>query len=390
VSALDARFVEVHAGWDSVGSAAPDYPRQARKRSVLATRDREDGIAATQCLLEEACRVLQKTSGMDPRIVARASAWEYKIQNCAQKVWHYRCPSHGTIKTVCSCCSLAICPRNQRRYVGRWIHRANHLVETLGTPRGLRWRMITVSLRQAGDVFERVDKSVKVRAALAKELRDEYGMLAGFGSLEEGEHEGENVHVHFLALSAFAPQAKLKHWLQARDCTVGGCRHTADDRCDLCKSAGRSCPHPHADGRPRCNGSWYVDVRQCYVRRGSGKLRVGTDGKSAVAEAIKYAIKPTLHGNPHRASPAQYREEQAHALRTVRFFAALHGRHRIETYGEAKKVAPGEEEAAEDQEPGKAPVCNECHARMTCIGVGQRTYKGDVYVWTAATHGPSG
>jgi hypothetical protein len=296
----------------------------------------------------------------------------------------------------------------------------NRLVETLAPPRGHRWRLITLSLRQRGDVFERVDAAVKLRAAFARELRDEYDMLAGFGALEEGDHEGENVHLHFIVLCKYAPQEKLKHWLQARDCTVAGCRHIADDRCDPCKSSGQSCPHPHADGRARCDGSWYVDVRQCYVRRGSAKLRFGEAGKSAVAEAIKYAIKPTLHGNPHRASPEEYREEQAHALRTVRFFAALHGRHRIETYGLAKQVAPAEEETAEDQEPakdtaeedaaedqepakdtaeedaaedkksGKAPLCNECRCPMTCIGVAQRTHKGDAYVWPVATHGPSG
>jgi hypothetical protein len=65
--------------------------------------------------------VLQKTTGENPKVVKRASTWEFKIQDCAQKLWLYRCVAHGTVKTVCSCCGLAMCPRNQRRYVVRWI-----------------------------------------------------------------------------------------------------------------------------------------------------------------------------------------------------------------------------------------------------------------------------
>ncbi len=123
-------------------------------------------------------------------------------------------------------------------------------------------------------------------------------MIAGVGAIEEGEHEGENVHLHFLALCRFAPRRELQHWLQARDCTIRKCHHPADDRCDDCKRDKLGgCHHPEVlpDGRlrPRCNGSWYVDVRQARKRDRDGRLVYG-NGADAAAEVVKYACKPTM------------------------------------------------------------------------------------------------
>jgi hypothetical protein len=261
-------------------------------------------------------------------------------------------------------------------------------------PPGYSWKILTLSLRQSGDLFDRVDATVKMRAALARELRESHAMIAGVGAIEEGEHEGENVHLHFLALCRFAPRRELQHWLQARDCTIRKCHHPADDRCDACKRDKRGdCHHPEvmADGllRPRCNGSWYVDVRQARKRDRDGRL-VSGDGADAAAEVVKYACKPTMHGNPHYADEGELRDEIEHARRTVLFHLAMRGRHRVETYGKAKKIAPGEEHAADDQEPGAGPRCSECHGPMTPVGFGERAFDGAWYRWAARTQGPAG
>jgi hypothetical protein len=261
-------------------------------------------------------------------------------------------------------------------------------------PRGYSWKLLTLSLRQHGDVFERVNGTIKMRADLARKLRDEYDMLAGFGAIEEGEHEGENVHLHFLALCKYAHYRLLKHWLQSRDCTVRHCHHPADDRCADCKRSRCDCHHPEVmpDGRlrTRCNGSWYVDVRRCYSRKGDGKLAYGS-GADAAAEVVKYACKPTMHGNPHDASPDELRDEIAHARRVVLFYLAMRGRHRVETYGEAKHRAPGEEDAPDDAEPtASGPRCSECGGPMVCVGVGvrDRQHGGTFYDWGAQPSGP--
>jgi hypothetical protein len=249
-------------------------------------------------------------------------------------------------------------------------------------------------------------------------------MLAGIAALEEGEHD--NVHVHFFALCKYIPNERrgsrpLERWLRSRDCTVPGCDHPPDDRCDECRHwawtddlgrehVGRACNHvevmPGGNERKRCPGSWYVDVREAYSRRGRGRLALrgakrGACGSpaDAAAEVVKYACKPVVHGNPHDASPEELIEERAHARRVVLFYLALRGRHRVETYGFAREVAPEEGDAADDAEPTDAAPrcsCGNVGCVMVCVGFGKRTFEGSRYEWGApcardgCAQGPSG
>ncbi len=143
--------------------------------------------------------------------------------------------------------------------------------------------------------------------------------------------------------------------------------------------------------RPRCKGSWYVDVRRCYSRQNDGRL-VYDAGVDAAAEVVKYACKPTMHGNPHDANDGELRAEIEHAKRTVMFHLAMRGRHRVETYGEAKKVAPDEENACDDVEPNdKGPKCSACGGAMVSIAFGTRF--NTCYRWhesESASYGPAG
>ena len=335
---------------------------------------------------------------------ATARAWAWKIDSCADKVWvagHEKC---GTRKTVCSCCGLPCCPRRARRYAQTWVHRAERLASALETyglglnadaervpvPRSLAWRFMVLSPRRCGDVFQQVNRVVKLRADLARWLEAEYGMVAAFGSLER---EG-TAHVNMVALCQYVPQSVLEHWLRSRDCTVRGCHHPANDRCESCKRSGRGdCHHPETmpDGRlrPRCQGSWVAHVKTVYERDTRGQ-RVRTGKSTAVAavrEAVKYATKPTKQGkSPHRfETDAEWIAELEHAREAMLFYLALRGRHRVETYGLAKKRMEGEDEAPDDLPPrvdGQAPTCPKCKQPMDWLMFGARDLT--LYHWSTA------
>jgi len=145
-------------------------------------------------------------------------------------------------------------------------------------------------------------------------------MEAAFGAIEQGEDS--NVHLHALAYCDYVGRSVLQSWLRSRDCTVPGCKHPADDRCDACKAAKKTCFH--ADGtRVRCNGSWVVNVQ-------------AISGEKGVYEAIKYAAAPVaLHDIPEPGKAATD-TQLLFAMRLLRFYLVMRGRHRVETYGGAK------------------------------------------------------
>jgi hypothetical protein len=394
----------------------------ARSRALERAKGRADGCALIQDLycgvLDQRIRRLTAqaaaaiASGGSPSVPAivemldRYQSWFAGLAECGEKVFLFECPNDGRFKGVASCCQAALCPREQRRRSWRWQERAVAIEKHLGRRRGYGWKMLTVSLRQRGTLEEVVDATVKMRAALARELTREYGMLAGLGAIELGEHD--NVHVHFVVYCRFAPRPAIQHWLQARDCTVPECRHMPDDRCVACKRAGKCqssesggrhrygrdgscefchaarpgpCTHPDVSGcrqplkasastasrgplvrreprlgRQRCNGSWYVDIRPAYAKRSAGSAVPGRPSiASAAREAIKYAAAPVLACVPLVNEDGTPNAEQVrHAERVIDFYVALRGRHRVETYGLAKNRALGEESAPEDVEPDPA------------------------------------
>ncbi|HEY3821620.1 MAG TPA: hypothetical protein VGL81_30845 [Polyangiaceae bacterium] len=347
---------------------------------------RADAVKRTQLVYQH---VLEGIGRDLPEWDSVASEWASKLAGCGKDVWLHRCPVDGAGKTVCSCCKLAICPRQQRRYSQAWTHRIRELAKRLKAPRGYSWKLLTVSLRQRGDVFARVEAVVKLRADLARLLRDEYGMLAGVGAFELGDHD--NVHLHFLALSEYVPRSILQHWMQGRDCTVRGCHHPADDRCTECKTARCPCHHYAETGdgrtRPRCNGSWYADVRACYVRK--GRLRSRGNAADAAAEVVKYACKPVTRGDPGLLDGAELRAEVEHARRVALFHLALRNRHRVETYLAARERAPGEDDAIDDVEPTPEGLrCPQCGGVMHCVAYGKLTPEVAGYAWGRPVRGP--
>lgn len=364
-----------------------------RTRELLALS--EEGFGPCS-LSEERVRELQET----------AKRWACRLANCAGQVWIYSCPKHGAKKTVCSCCQAPCCPRRERRYSQAWVRRAVRLQERLErygvglnpdaepvpVPGDLQWRFIEMGPRERGDVFQAIDDVVKLRADLARLLRDEYGMIAGLGSLER---EGA-AHLNFVALTRRVPRAALQHWLRSRDCTIRHCHHPADDRCEDCKRAKTACSHPErmTDGtlRPRCNGSWYVHVEQVYERGEDGRrIKSGKTLAGALREAVKYAGKPTPQGiSPHRfETDEQWRDAFKHNQNAMLFYLGLRGRHRVETYGLLKQRAPDEDDATDDVEipkDGGAPRCPDCHAPMQCVRFGSREFT--MYAWSRPADTP--
>ncbi len=350
-----------------------------------------------------------------------ALTWADKLEQCGNEVFVYGCKTDvckgkGKKRMTCSCCNLECCPRRQRRYAQGWVERItcfstalerygvglNPDAEIAPVPKSLRWRHFVVSPRARGTIFDEVNAMVKLRADLMDYLTRDYGMIAAFGAIER---EGTG-HVHAVALCEYVDYRVLEHWLRKRDCTVRKCHHPANDRCGVCTRNNRGdCQHPELlpDGRlrPRCNGSWYVHVSECYERGPDGRrIKSGKSLAGAAREAIKYVTKPTAHGRslhaladvPEDVWRVELADEVAHARESMLFHLALAGRHRVETYGLARERAPQEAAAIDDAEPnGTAPMCPDCGLPMHFLMHGARL--GTMYDWQRAcpqVPGPAG
>jgi hypothetical protein len=221
----------------------------------------------------------------------------------------------------------------------------------------IRPKLITVTLRHTGEGIDvAIDRIVRVRANLARYLRRNYDMKAAFVGIEFSQ--GEHVHMHAIAWTRYLPRPVLQTWLRSQDCTIPNCSHPADDRCEKCKADKVECHHPDGD-RQRCNGSFMVDVRQAYNAK----------------EALKYAAKPIVcDADPDVEST----EEQRNAsMQTLLYFLKLYQRHRIETYGEARKVVKGEDANDEAVDTG---ICH-CGKPLSVHFIGYKNTKGKAYDW---------
>lgn len=391
---------------------------------VSEQRKRMDQVAATMALYAQVIpRVRASTNDAKQRTLL--DSWLTAAETCGDEVRIYRCPKHGHAVTVGYCCHKALCPREQRRRAQRWQARLTALAKTLpNEPRGadykrlrasgapvnvgtFTWKMITIALKQSGTYEERLDAIVDARARLARLLTQHAGMLAGIGAIEMGDKAIRrggrgNVHLHFLAYCGFVARDPrkasrdgfdLQSWLRAYDCTIPGCRHDADDRCDQCKREHHACTHPRSDGTARCDGSWYVDVRKAYVSEKGARYHDPEVG--AIVEAVKYACAPVSADDVPRPGEAPTPSQLAHAAQVIEFFLALHGRHRVETYGLAKQPAeheaaacddvagesyePRDLEEGDDSTSKGPPKCPECDEPMKYAATGVR--RGAVYGW---------
>jgi hypothetical protein len=132
------------------------------------------------------------------------------------------------------------------------------------------------------------------------------------------------------------------------------------------------------DRHPRCNGSWFVDVRKCYVREGAAEY--ADPVTAGVVEAIKYACapvgsKPGKSGQYDAPTPGETPTESqlAYGEELVRFFLVLRNRKRVETYGPARLPDPHEENGVDDREldEGGVPDCPACGKPMKYGATGE-------------------
>lgn len=295
--------------------------------------------------------------------------WQGRLQGCGLQLWLTFCLNDGHSAISMQCCRVPVCAWDQRRDAVRWKSRANGLMQALPSgqrwrktrlellrrgvkPQLLRadidtsavmgWRMISLGLRDTGNLIEDIRRTIGdphggdrgLRAKLMRFLTGHCGAAAAYVALDVGAEHG-HVHLHALVYSPFISRAQLQHWLQSQDCDVPGCKHVAGDR--------------------NCHGSWDVDVRKAY----------------SPDEALKYTISPEEHGDP-----------EALADLRVAVYLATYKRHRVETYGLAKPGAVAVVDAAEqrelDEHDGKR--CPHCGGPMTAMYVGMRM-PGGHYVW---------
>jgi len=365
--------------------------------------------------------------GLSQRDIKSLLSWSDGLAMCGQECRLYACGPCRKSTVVAHCCHLAICPREQRRRSQRWCARAAALAQILPDhPRGRdfkrvvgltkralgktttdvnnhTWKAIEIGLIQRGSVEDRLNAAVDLRAKFMRLLRRRYLMMAGFASIEMGPTG--NIHIHAVVYSAFLPREDLQRWLRSQDCTVPNCAHSPDDRCAACKRERRGgCTHPRVarrwklvrcgrgtkmkkvrarvhDERPRCNGSWYVDVRKTYVR--DDVMGYSDPVTAGIVEAIKYAAapvgsKPGKPGQRGHDAPkpgdAPTESQLAYGEELVRFFLALRDRKRVETYGLARAPDPHEENGVDDREPdedGGVPLCPDCGKPMKYAATGE-------------------
>jgi len=377
----------------SIG-ASDAFKRQAR---------RMDQSAATVEMYRIAFERVIARGGPSQDDVNTLRKWSDDLATCGLECRIFACGPCRKATVVAHCCHRAICPREQRRRAQKWCARGAGLAELLPnesrgedftrvvglTKRALgketfdvndhTWKALEIGLIQRGTDAERLDAHTALRTKLMLRLRRRYGMMAALAALDRGPTG--NIHVHAVVYCGYLPRADLQRWLRSQDCTIPGCTHEPDDRCAACKRLKRGdCSHPRADGRPRCNGSWYVDVRKCRVRHGSATH--GDPVTAGIVEAIKYACapvgsKPGKPGEYDAPTPGEAPTESqlAYAEGLVLYFLALRNRKRVETYGLARLPDPHEENGVDDREPddeGGAPLCPDCRKPMKHVATGDR------------------
>lgn len=345
------------------------------------------------------------------------AAWRTRMQQCGKDAQVKACPLGRRAVVESWCCKVPFCPRHQRRRAAGWVDRGVELRRTLRNEdghSGRRWKLLTVGLKHSGDLADDFDRAAKMRKALVRWMADRFGervvkeakvtrRLDAFGAIEMSGRG--HVHLHMLVYCSFVPRELVQGWLKrhAADCTVEGCECPPDDRCDGCRRKKTRCEHPHADGRSRCNGSWYVDLRQIVdkgeyqekkKRRERPILeRVDADGKptgrSGVVEALKYATAPVELGAKGKYLGPELgvetsEDQLAFAERILRYYLGSLGRHRVETYGRCKERAGSESRESDDvtdsreQESGRRCNCG-CGLRMVTVSYGLRV--GAFYEW---------
>jgi hypothetical protein len=317
-------------------------------------------IAETQRLYSEAIATALRNWDLSSDHAAILSGWLDRIRVCGATVWLKECANDHT-RAIAECCGVPLCPRYQRKRSQRWIRRASALIALLHRESKVP-KLLTVTLRRNGaDWKSQIDSMVKLRAALMRLLRRCYGLEAAFAAIEISH--GGHVHIHAVIWSDYVPRALLQTWLRSRDCTVPGCPHPADDRCQRCRQEQVACKH--LDGkRERCNGSYMIDIRQCH----------------SPIEALKYATAPIVCEAAPRGSKRFSPEQLEMALQTIRLYLALYRRHRVETYGAAKVTIQGE---GSDDEDADIDRCH-CGSPLHMAAVGIRVFGGTGYRWRRA------
>lgn len=312
----------------------------------------------------------------NPDAIGIIAGWHARLGGCGDQLHLMGCPDGHVAKLVVECCNTPICSYEESRRSARWMTRARGLMSSLkeGASFGalrkrlekqgialaamshpphdrarMGWKMLTVSLRGNGNLAQDIDEALTYRKVLARRLRDHHGVIAAIGSLDVGDNG--HPHIHFLIYSPYIPRGQIQQWQKARDCTVPGCKHPADDRCPTCREAGVDCDHDHPDGRVRCNGSWVVNIKFAY----------------SPDDVVKYSVSPSSKGHTDTAD---------HAALRLAVYVVAHKRHRTETYGLAKlKSFDASVELAQDD----VDHCKCCGQPLVLIAVGER--RSDHYLW---------
>ena len=302
--------------------------------------------------------------------------WLPRLRACSQAMALVKCAETGRVGAIGDCCRCPVCPRQQRRRAAeqraamRWMlsngfpacggrhptHRRRHLslheqwrrAEGLMSAeeernvlwhagdrakdrRAYGWKMLTLPFRNSGNLDTDIATALRLRALLVKRLRAYLDApVDGWGAVEVSP--SGFVHLHcllWLPLVHEQELAALRRWLRSATCDADGCRHDGDE----------------------CRGSFVVDVRSIYDKRrklrGQRRRMTAADWRdawtNAVMEAVKYATAPMSEKQGKLSALTADDAE-----RNVRVCLAMWKKHRVESYGMARKkteLAPDPEES---------------------------------------------
>ena len=350
-------------------------------------KSREDRLEVAKRAAME--RTLLGTPLSEAEVTA-LEGWVDRLDACGEKIVVRGCTEHDHFRAAIECCNVPLCPFTEGKNARKWQARGGRLMALL--PNGLSaakvrlalvsagasrediakvkdgrgkytWKLITVALRDTGalqaDLWRTIgppgrggsDKSV--RKKLSKFLRDSHHVIASYAALDVGDEKG-HVHLHLLVYSPFIRRDSLEHWLRSYDCTVPGCKHSVNDRCQECIDARLECDHKDGD-RVRCDGSWNVDVRLA----------------KDPYEALKYAVSCDAGVDGH-----------SNAEIAVATYIWTYRRHRIETYGLAKPGALALVDSVDEELENSDKCCSECGRVLVDIAYG--TKQRGFYSWSYA------
>ncbi len=276
-------------------------------------------------------------------VPALLNHWSRRLVLCGDTVVIKNCPDGHRTTREFRCCKTPPCSHTHARESAKWQGRTVLLMERLPSGerwgrvksslarievsvpdsddhpdhfRKMGWKFVSIGLRGTGDFIHDIQVTLGPLKRNLRRWLKRHGAVAFVIALDVGTGHGSQPHPHLHAL-IYGPHIErepLQRWLRAQDCTVAGCNHPADDRCDECRAVACECHHTDG-GRQRCNGSWDVDIRQAKTPHEALGYAVGWNTSTITGTSNSDALLATFLTTYKRPRVSAYGLAQRHFWR---------------------------------------------------------------------------